>query len=106
MHTAVCSAPAILRSGHRRARRQGTERKGHPGPGRYPAAVEYPGREYGRRRRPDRGQSWVKIFTSAGNFDRLVLDVRERTPVALVKQSGDFYLMDAEGFVQEAVACR
>lgn len=43
---------------------------------------------------------WVKAIYVGREFpDRLVLDVRERTPVALVKQSGDFYLMDAEGFV-------
>lgn len=43
---------------------------------------------------------WVKNIYVGREFpDRLVLDVRERTPVALVKQSGDFYLMDAEGFV-------
>jgi len=42
---------------------------------------------------------WVKnIYVGRELPDRLVLDVRERTPVALVKQSGDFYLMDAEGF--------
>jgi len=43
---------------------------------------------------------WVKDIYVGREFpDRLVLEVRERTPVALVKQSGDFYLMDAEGFV-------
>jgi len=30
---------------------------------------------------------------------KLVLEVRERTPMALVKQADDFYLMDVKGFV-------
>jgi len=43
---------------------------------------------------------WVKsIYVGRELPNRLVLDVRERTPVALVKQAGDFYLMDVGGFV-------
>jgi cell division protein FtsQ len=43
---------------------------------------------------------WVKqIYVGRELPDRLVLDVRERTPIALVKQDGAFYLMDAGGFV-------
>lgn len=43
---------------------------------------------------------WVKqIYVGRELPDRLVLDVRERTPIALVKQGGAFYLMDAGGFV-------
>ena len=43
---------------------------------------------------------WVKhIYVGRELPDRLVLDVRERTPIALVKQAGNFYLMDAGGFV-------
>jgi cell division protein FtsQ len=42
---------------------------------------------------------WVKqIHVGRELPDRLVLDVRERKPIALVKQSGAFYLMDAGGF--------
>ena len=43
---------------------------------------------------------WVKsVYVGRELPDRLVLDVRERTPVALVKQAGAFYLMDVDGFV-------
>jgi cell division protein FtsQ len=43
---------------------------------------------------------WIKHISVGRELpDRLVLDVRERTPIALVKQAGDFYLMDADGFV-------
>ncbi|HRS82236.1 MAG TPA: FtsQ-type POTRA domain-containing protein [Smithellaceae bacterium] len=43
---------------------------------------------------------WVKrIYVGRELPGRLVLDVRERTPIALVKQTGNFYLMDAEGVV-------
>ena len=43
---------------------------------------------------------WVKnVYVGRELPDRLVLDVRERTPIALVKQAGNFYLMDGEGFV-------
>jgi cell division protein FtsQ len=31
--------------------------------------------------------------------NKLVLEVQERSPLALVKQGSDFYLMDGEGFV-------
>ncbi len=44
--------------------------------------------------------AWVKAISVGREFpDRLVLDVRERKPVALVKQSGDLYLMDSDGYV-------
>ena len=43
---------------------------------------------------------WIKdIYVGRELPDRLVLDVRERTPVALVNQDGIFYLMDVSGFV-------
>ena len=43
---------------------------------------------------------WVKnIYIGREMPSRLVLEVRERNPVAMVKQSSDFYLMDNEGFV-------
>ena len=43
---------------------------------------------------------WVKnVYVGRELPNRLVLDVRERTPIALVKQAGNFYLMDGEGFV-------
>jgi cell division protein FtsQ len=43
---------------------------------------------------------WVKIIYVGRELPgRLVLEVRERTPVAMVKQASDFYLMDNEGFV-------
>jgi len=43
---------------------------------------------------------WIKnIYVGRELPNRLVMDVRERTPIALVKQAGDFYLMDADGFV-------
>jgi cell division protein FtsQ len=42
---------------------------------------------------------WVKnVYVGRELPNRLVLDVRERTPIALVKQAGNFYLMDGEGF--------
>ncbi len=44
--------------------------------------------------------AWVKNVYVGREFpDRLVLDVRERKPIALVKQDGMFYLMDAGGYV-------
>lgn len=44
--------------------------------------------------------AWVKnIYVGRELPDRLVLEVRERKPVALVKQTGNFYLMDSDGFV-------
>lgn len=43
---------------------------------------------------------WVKnIYVGRELPGRLVLDVRERKPIALVKQTGNFYLMDAGGFI-------
>lgn len=42
---------------------------------------------------------WVKKINVGRELpDCLVLDIHERTPIALVRQSGAFYLMDAEGF--------
>lgn len=47
---------------------------------------------------------WVKnIYVGRELPDRLVLEVRERNPLAMVKQAGDFYLMDNEGFVFKKV---
>ena len=44
--------------------------------------------------------SWVKnIYVGRELPNRLVLEVRERNPVAMVKQTSDFYLMDNEGFI-------
>lgn len=44
--------------------------------------------------------AWVKNVYVGREFpDRLVLDIRERKPVAIVKQDGAFYLMDAGGNV-------
>jgi cell division protein FtsQ len=43
---------------------------------------------------------WVKnIYVGRELPNRLILEVRERTPLALVKQGSNFYLMDSEGFV-------
>jgi cell division protein FtsQ len=43
---------------------------------------------------------WVKnIYVGMELPNRLVLEVLERKPVAMVKQASDFYLMDDEGFV-------
>ncbi len=43
---------------------------------------------------------WIKsVYVGRELPDRLVLEVRERTPVALVKQAGALYLMDVDGFV-------
>jgi len=43
---------------------------------------------------------WIKnIYVGRELPNRLVLDIRERTPIALVKQAGTFYLMDVDGFV-------
>jgi len=43
---------------------------------------------------------WVKhIYIGRELPDRLVLDVRERKPVALIKEGGSFYLIDGDGFV-------
>lgn len=43
---------------------------------------------------------WVKtIYIGRELPDRLVLDIRERKPVALVKENGVFYLIDGEGHI-------
>ena len=43
---------------------------------------------------------WVEsIYVGRELPDKLVLEVKERTPLALVKQDNDFCLMDAKGFV-------
>ena len=43
---------------------------------------------------------WIKNVYVGREFpNRLVVDVRERNPIALVKQASDFYLMDSEGIV-------
>lgn len=44
--------------------------------------------------------AWVKnIYVGRELPNRLVLEVRERKPVALVKEAGNFYLMDSDGHV-------
>jgi cell division protein FtsQ len=43
---------------------------------------------------------WVEnVYVGKELPGKLVLEVKERTPLALVKQAGDFYLMDVKGFV-------
>ena len=43
---------------------------------------------------------WIKNVYVGREFpNRIVVDVRERNPIALVKQAGDFYLMDSEGII-------
>ena len=43
---------------------------------------------------------WVKnVYIGRELPNKLVLEVQERSPLALVKQGSDFYLMDGEGFV-------
>lgn len=43
---------------------------------------------------------WVKeVYVGRELPDRLVLEVRERTPLALLRLSNDFYLVDVEGNV-------
>ena len=43
---------------------------------------------------------WVKnVYIGRELPNKLVLEVQERSPLALVKQASDFYLMDGEGFV-------
>jgi len=43
---------------------------------------------------------WIKsVYVGRELPDRLVLEVHERTPIALVKQAGSLYLMDVDGFV-------
>ena len=48
---------------------------------------------------------WIKNVYVGREFpNRLVVDVRERTPIALVKQGSDFYLMDSDGIVFKKLA--
>jgi cell division protein FtsQ len=43
---------------------------------------------------------WVKNIYVGREFpNRLVLEVRERIPIALVKQASEFYLLDSEGII-------
>ena len=43
---------------------------------------------------------WVKnVYIGRELPNKLVLEVQERSPLVLVKQGSDFYLMDGEGFV-------
>jgi cell division protein FtsQ len=43
---------------------------------------------------------WVEnVYVGKELPGKLVLEVKERTPLALVKQAGDFYLMDVKGFI-------
>ncbi|MEI6608795.1 MAG: FtsQ-type POTRA domain-containing protein [Deltaproteobacteria bacterium] len=43
---------------------------------------------------------WIKSVYVGREFPcRIVVDVRERTPLALVKQASDFYLMDSYGII-------
>jgi cell division protein FtsQ len=43
---------------------------------------------------------WVEnVYVGKEMPGRLVLEIKERTPLALVKQANDFYLMDVKGFV-------
>jgi cell division protein FtsQ len=43
---------------------------------------------------------WVRnVYIGKELPNKLVLEVQERNPLALVKQASDFYLMDGEGFV-------
>jgi cell division protein FtsQ len=47
-----------------------------------------------------RGNNWVEdVYIGRELPGRLVMEVRERTPLALVKMSGEFYLMDVKGFI-------
>lgn len=48
---------------------------------------------------------WVEnVYVGRELPARLVLEVKERTPMALVKQADDFYLMDAKGYVFKKLA--
>ncbi|MFA5321619.1 MAG: FtsQ-type POTRA domain-containing protein [Smithella sp.] len=48
---------------------------------------------------------WVEnVYVGRELPGKLVLEVKERTPLALVKQSDDFYLMDMKGFVFKRLA--
>ncbi len=52
-----------------------------------------------------RANQWVEnVYVGREYPGRLVLEVQERTPLALVKQSENFYLMDAKGFVFKRLA--
>jgi cell division protein FtsQ len=43
---------------------------------------------------------WVKdVYVGRELPDKLVLEVRERVPLALLRHAGDFYLVDIEGFI-------
>lgn len=43
---------------------------------------------------------WIKnVYIGRELPNKLILEVQERSPLVLVKQSSDFYLMDGEGFV-------
>jgi cell division protein FtsQ len=47
---------------------------------------------------------WVKnVYAGKELPDRLVLEVRERIPVAMVRQASDLYLVDNEGFAFKKV---
>lgn len=47
---------------------------------------------------------WIKhVYVGRELPNRLVLEVQERNPLALIKQAGDFYLMDSEGFAFKKV---
>jgi cell division protein FtsQ len=48
---------------------------------------------------------WIKNVYVGREFpNRLVVDVRERNPIALVKQGSDFYLMDSDGIIFKKLA--
>ncbi len=48
---------------------------------------------------------WVKnIYVGRELPTRLVLEVRERIPLALLKQSGEFYLVDSDGSVFKKIS--
>ena len=47
-----------------------------------------------------RGNNWVEdVYIGRELPGKLVMEVKERTPLALVKMSGEFYLMDVKGFI-------
>lgn len=47
-----------------------------------------------------RGNSWVEeVYIGRELPGKLVMEVKERTPLALVKIAGEFYLMDVKGFI-------
>ncbi len=48
---------------------------------------------------------WIKkVYVGREYPNRLVVDVRERIPIALVKQGSDFYLMDSDGIIFKKLA--